>query len=61
MREGLWRTKKGCPKQIPKNVKNIGKHRKTLQKVTKHPKMSKNGIWEVGEAVRNGAQAVFAW
>ena len=45
MREGLWRTKKGGPnisKTDPKNPKN--------------PKMSKNGIWEVGEAVRNGAQ-----
>jgi len=47
MREGLWRTKKGGPKNP--------------QTISKNPKMSKNGIWEVGEAVRNGAQAVFPW
>ena len=50
--------KKGGPKQIPKKCK---KTHKTSQTITKHPKMSKNGIWEVGEAVRNGAQAIFPW
>ncbi len=38
MREGLWRTKKGAP--------NISKTN------PKSPKMSKTGMWEVGEAVR---------
>ena len=47
MREGLWRTKKGGPNISKTNPKN--------------PKMSKNGMWEVGEAVRNGAQAFFPW
>jgi len=45
MREGLWRTKKG------------GQNKSKL--IPKKPKMLKNGIWEVGEAVPDGAQAFF--
>ena len=30
------------------------------QQKSKNPQKSKNGIWEVGEAVRNGAQAIFS-
>ena len=47
MREGLWRTKKGGP--------NLSKQ------IPKIQKCKKNGMWEVGEAVRNGAQAFFPW
>ena len=31
------------------------------EKTKTNLKMSKKGIWEVGEAVRNGVQAGFPW
>ena len=74
MREGLWKTKKGGPTKSknmkkqkkrktnnPKNSKNILTNPKISKQIPKNLKLSKNGIWEVGEAVRNGAQAFFPW
>ena len=57
MREGLWRTKKGGPAKSQNNPTNP----KKSKRITTNPKMSKNGIWEVGEAVRNGVQAILPW
>ena len=71
MREGLWRTKKGGPKQIPKKCKKITKNHKQSQNITKNHQSSKNvtklnmgdgrGGAQRCATVRNGAQAVFPW
>ena len=66
MREGLWRTKKGGPKQIPEKCKQIRNHHKKSLNIQKCQKME-YGRWArrcatvrkqffPGDNGRNGAQ-----
>ena len=64
MREGLWRTKKGGPKQIPEKVnksQNITKNHQTSKDVKKWNMGGGRGGAQRCATVRNGAQAFFPW